>query len=75
MGRNETNPPRNVTVTVRADQLDWVDGEAERLEAATHGVHVSRSAIVRRVIDEARERVVALSATACRQDADDGDTE
>jgi hypothetical protein len=51
MSRSET---KNVTFTIGSDQLDWVDAEAERIKRETRGVHVSRSAIVRRAIDDAR---------------------
>lgn len=45
------------TFTLNPEQIEWVDAEAKRLEAETGGVVVvSRSAIVRRALDEARKR-------------------
>jgi hypothetical protein len=56
MNTNETNQRRCVTLAIRTDQLAWIDAEAKRIEIETGGVHVSRSAIVRRVLDEACEK-------------------
>lgn len=54
MSRNETKP---VTFVLSTEQLAWVEAEAERVGAeAGGGAHISKSAIVRRALDEARKR-------------------
>lgn len=53
---NTDNRPRPATFTLNRDQLDFIESETKRLERATGGIVVSRSAVVRRALDEARKR-------------------
>jgi len=53
---NTDGKPRQATFTLNPDQIDWVEREARRLEVETGGIVVSRSAVVRRALDEVRKR-------------------
>jgi hypothetical protein len=47
---------KDATVTLTDEQIDYLDRQRAELEAQHQGVHVSRSAVLRRLIEEARSR-------------------
>lgn len=53
---NTDGKPRPATFQLNPEQIAWVEREAKRLEVETGGIVVSRSAVVRRALDEVRKK-------------------
>lgn len=51
-----SKPTQSTTLTLTPDQIAQLDAEARRLEAETR-IHVSRSAVARRLLDEGLVRL------------------